>query len=144
MRRCVRCNIAMVENCGIKVKGAAYGLVLTDDQNKWWGGRMEQPKVAICPQCGEVSIYLENVDKLKNKTTLSCFLTLSRRFATRAFWENGFQDFPRNPTLTQNNRKYQTVENAENPVKYSPRASPFSRWRFALLCHRQRLAEQSA
>ena len=67
MRKCVRCNIAMIENCGIKVKGAAYGLVLTDDENKWWGGRMEQPKVAICPQCGEVSIYLENVDKLKNK-----------------------------------------------------------------------------
>ena len=57
---------------------------------------------------------------------------------------NGFQDFSRNPTLTQNNRKYQTIENAENPVKYSPRASPFSRWRFALLCRRQRLAEQSA
>ena len=63
MRKCVRCNIAMVE----KSKSAAYGLVLTDDENKWWGGRMEQPKVAICPQCGEVSIYLENVDKLKNK-----------------------------------------------------------------------------
>ena len=57
---------------------------------------------------------------------------------------NGFQDFLTNPKLTQNNRKYQTVENAENPVKYSPRASPFSRWRVALLCHRQRLAEQSA
>ena len=28
---------------------------------------------------------------------------------------NGFQDFFRNPTLTQNNRKYQTVENAETP-----------------------------
>ena len=67
MRKCVRCNIAMVENCGIKVKGAAYGLVLTDDENKWWDGRMGQPKVAICPQCGEVSIYLENVDKLKIK-----------------------------------------------------------------------------
>ena len=37
MRKCVRCNIAMIENCGIKVKGAAYGLVLTDDENKWWG-----------------------------------------------------------------------------------------------------------
>ena len=49
------------------VKGAAYGLVLTDDENKWWGGRMEQPKVAICPKCGEVSIYLDNTDKLKNK-----------------------------------------------------------------------------
>ena len=30
---------------------------------------------------------------------------------------NGFQDFLTNPTLTQNNRKYQTIENAENPVK---------------------------
>ncbi|MBQ7407392.1 MAG: nucleic acid-binding protein [Clostridia bacterium] len=67
MRKCVRCNIAMIENCGIKVKGAGYGLVLTDDENKLWGGRMGPPKVAICPQCGEVSMYLENVDKLKNK-----------------------------------------------------------------------------
>ena len=29
---------------------------------------------------------------------------------------NGFQDFLRIPTLPQNNRKYQTIENAENPV----------------------------
>ena len=71
MRKCVRCNTAMVENCGVKVKGAAYGLILTDDENKWWGGRMEQPKVAICPKCGEVSIYLENVEKLKNKQRTS-------------------------------------------------------------------------
>ena len=35
----------------------------------------------------------------------------------RGFWPNGFQDFLRKPTLTKNNRKYQTVENAENPVK---------------------------
>ena len=26
MRKCIRCNIAMVENCGIKVEGAAYDL----------------------------------------------------------------------------------------------------------------------
>lgn len=55
----------MIENCGIKVKGAAYGIVLTDDEYKWWGGRMGEPKVAICPNCGEVSIYLEDIDKLK-------------------------------------------------------------------------------
>ena len=29
---------------------------------------------------------------------------------------NGFQDFLTNPTLPKNKRKYQTVENAENPV----------------------------
>ena len=33
------------------------------------------------------------------------------------FPPNGFQDFLTNPTLTQNNRKYQTIENAEKPVK---------------------------
>jgi len=41
-----------------KVKGASYGTVLTDSKNKWFGGRMGGPKVAICPNCGEVSIYL--------------------------------------------------------------------------------------
>jgi len=54
----------MTENCGIKVKGASYGIILTDDENKWFGGRMGEPKVAICPNCGEVSIYLEDVSRL--------------------------------------------------------------------------------
>ena len=66
MRKCIRCNGTMVEGCGIKVKCGAYGIVLTDDENKWWGGRIGTPKVAVCPNCGEVSIYLEDVDKLRN------------------------------------------------------------------------------
>ena len=56
----------MIEGCGIKVKGAAYGIVLTDDENKWWRGRIGEPKVAVCPNCGEVSIYLEKTSKLKS------------------------------------------------------------------------------
>ncbi|MBS6475327.1 MAG: nucleic acid-binding protein [Clostridiales bacterium] len=67
MRKCVRCQSPMVENCGIKVKGASYGIVLTDDENKWWGGRIGTPKAAICPRCGEVSIYLENTEKLEKQ-----------------------------------------------------------------------------
>lgn len=27
---------------------------------------MEKTKVAICPECGEVSIYLDDVERLKN------------------------------------------------------------------------------
>ena len=65
MRKCIRCDSVMIEDCGIKVKGAAYGIILTDDENKWWGGRMGEPKVASGPAFGEVSIYLEDVDKLK-------------------------------------------------------------------------------
>lgn len=65
MRKCIRCGSEMKENCDIRVQGGGYGIVLSSDQNKLFGGRMGNPKVAICPKCGEVSIYLENLDKLK-------------------------------------------------------------------------------
>ena len=68
MRKCIRCGTEMKGNCGIKVQGGGYGIVLTDDENKLFGGRMGSPKVAICPNCGEVSIYLENTSKLNKES----------------------------------------------------------------------------
>ena len=57
----------------------------------------------------------------KTQRTLDVQLSLSwrrkRDSNPRGFWPNGFQDFLTNPTLPQNNRKYQMIENAENPVK---------------------------
>ena len=81
MRKCIRCGSTMVEGCGIKVKGGAYGIVLTDNENKWWGGRIGEPKVAICPNCGEVSIYLENrkVKKIMRNETIGCISPISHR-----------------------------------------------------------------
>jgi len=55
----------MKENCAIKVEGAGYGIVLSSDETKLFRGRMGLPKAAICPKCGEVSLYLEDLDKLK-------------------------------------------------------------------------------
>ena len=54
MRECLRCGIEMKENCAIKVEGAGYGIVMSSDENKLFGGRIGKPKVAICPKCGEV------------------------------------------------------------------------------------------
>lgn len=65
MRECIRCKTAMQENCDIRVQGAGYGIVLASDENKLFGGRIGKPKVAICPKCGEVSIYLEDTGKLE-------------------------------------------------------------------------------
>ncbi len=65
MRKCIRCGSDMKEDCGIKVGGYGYGIVLTSDENRRFAGRMGPPKVAICPKCGEVSIYLEDTSKLK-------------------------------------------------------------------------------
>jgi len=54
----------MIENYSIKVKGEAYGIVLKNNE-KWLKSRIGEPKIAICPNCGEVSIYIENIDKLE-------------------------------------------------------------------------------
>ena len=66
MRKCIRCGSIMKENCAVKVEGAGYGIILSPDESKLFGGRMGKPKVAICPECGEVSIYLDDVERLKN------------------------------------------------------------------------------
>ena len=54
----------MKEDCAVKVEGAGYGIILSSDEAKLFGGRIGKPKVAICHKCGEVSIYLEDVSKL--------------------------------------------------------------------------------
>ncbi len=64
--KCIRCGSIMKENCAVKVEGAGYGIILSSDESKLFGGRMGKPKVAICPECGEVSIYLDDVERLKN------------------------------------------------------------------------------
>ena len=56
MRKCLRCGTEMKENCAIKVEGAGYGIIMSSDENKLFGGRIGKPKVAMCPKCGEVSI----------------------------------------------------------------------------------------
>ncbi len=66
MRNCLRCGTAMQAGCTVKVEGAGYGVVLSTEENKIFSGRIGKPKVAICPECGEVSVYLEDVSKLKN------------------------------------------------------------------------------
>ena len=65
MRNCMRCGSEMKEGCAIKIEGAGYGIVMASDEGKLFGGRIGKPKVAICPKCGEVSIYVEAVEKLK-------------------------------------------------------------------------------
>ena len=65
LRKCIRCGNEMKENCGLKVKGASYGIVMTSDEKKLFSDRIGEPKVAICPECGEVSIYVENVEVLR-------------------------------------------------------------------------------
>ncbi|MFI3230319.1 MAG: nucleic acid-binding protein [bacterium] len=67
MRNCIRCQVEMIEECDLKVEGAGYGLIVANNTNKIFADRIGKPSIAICPECGEISIYLENTDKLKKK-----------------------------------------------------------------------------
>lgn len=65
MRKCIRCGTEMKENCAIKIHGAGYKIVMSTEKDKLFKGRIGEPKVAICPECGEVSIYIEDTSVLK-------------------------------------------------------------------------------
>ena len=65
MIECIRCGSEMKENCGIKMEGTGYGIVMSSDKSKLFAGRIGRPKVAICPKCGEISIYIADVAKIK-------------------------------------------------------------------------------
>ena len=53
----------MVENLDVKVDMQGYGIKVT--RKGVFGDTVQKPRVAVCPQCGEVSLYLEDLDKLK-------------------------------------------------------------------------------
>ena len=64
MRKCVRCGSEMNENCAIKVEGSGVGIVISKKKQKLFSGRIGIPNVAVCPNCGEISIYIEEPKKV--------------------------------------------------------------------------------
>lgn len=67
MRTCIRCGTEMVEHCDLRVEGAGYGVVVAATDRKLFSRRLGKPKVAICPQCGEISLYVEDGEQLLRK-----------------------------------------------------------------------------
>lgn len=65
MRICPQCKCEMLEGFDFAVE-ARYGIKIAKGKGifaEW----MEKPKVTICPKCGEVSLYIENIDELSGK-----------------------------------------------------------------------------
>lgn len=63
LRICKQCQEVMLEGFDIKVEGAGYGIKISKGTGVF-AKRIEKPKVAICPKCGEVSLYIENIDEI--------------------------------------------------------------------------------
>ena len=64
MRKCIRCGAEMVEGCGVRQSDTACGVVIMDSE-KFFAKTVGKLKAAVCPECGEVSMYIENTDRLK-------------------------------------------------------------------------------
>ena len=64
MRYCIRCKAEMVEDLIIRDAGDATRIIVTND--KFFGKTLGKVRAAACPECGEISIYLEDTDKLRD------------------------------------------------------------------------------
>lgn len=62
-RRCLRCNVEMIEDLDIKVEGAAYGIKIT--QQGLFKDNLGKVQCAICPVCGYMETYIEDTNKMK-------------------------------------------------------------------------------
>lgn len=63
MRICRQCQSEMVQGFDIKIEGAGYGIKISKGTGIF-ADRIEKPKVAICPKCGEVSMYIVNLKEI--------------------------------------------------------------------------------
>lgn len=62
-RRCIRCNVEMIENIDIKVEGGAYGIKVT--QQGLFKDNLGKVQCAICPECGYMETYIQDTNKVK-------------------------------------------------------------------------------
>lgn len=63
MRKCLRCGKEMIEGYTIREESEAAEIQLVESEELL--AKRIQPKVAVCPDCGEVSVYIENIEKLR-------------------------------------------------------------------------------
>ena len=64
MRKCIRCGADMVENCAVRQSDNACGIVIMES-DKLFAKTVGKPKAAVCPVCGEVTLYIENPEKIR-------------------------------------------------------------------------------
>lgn len=59
MRACNQCETKMIEDCDVKVDGTAYGINIKQKRKGVFNNVSAKPKAAICPNCGNVTLYVD-------------------------------------------------------------------------------------
>lgn len=66
MRKCIRCGAEMREDCEIRRSDSVCGLMIVKS-GSLFGRTVGRVRAAVCPECGEVSLYVEETERLKEK-----------------------------------------------------------------------------
>ena len=61
-RMCKDCGIPMIEQCEIEAVNEDSKLIVKEVGKKRWLGGAKRLHAAVCPKCGEVSLYLDRID----------------------------------------------------------------------------------
>lgn len=63
MRKCLRCEAAMVEDLSVMVTNGGYGV---DVREKGiFKSSLGKIKCAVCPECGYTETYIDNPENIK-------------------------------------------------------------------------------
>ncbi|MBO5416960.1 MAG: nucleic acid-binding protein [Clostridia bacterium] len=63
MRKCLRCEIEMIEDLTVMVTNGGYGIDVR--QKGMFKGSLGKIKCAVCPECGYTETYIDNTDNIK-------------------------------------------------------------------------------
>ncbi len=63
MRRCLRCETAMVEDLSFMVTNGGYGVDVRE--KGMFKTALGKIKCAVCPQCGYTETYIEDLEGIK-------------------------------------------------------------------------------
>ena len=64
MRKCLRCETAMVEDLAVMVTNAGYGIDVRE-KGRMFKGFLGRIKCAVCPECGYTETYIDNPENIK-------------------------------------------------------------------------------
>ena len=63
MRKCLRCETAMVEDLVVMVTNGGYGVDVRE--KGMFKGALGKIKCAVCPECGYTETYVDNIESIK-------------------------------------------------------------------------------
>ena len=63
MRKCLRCETAMVENLEVMVTNGGYGVDIRE--KGMFKKSLGKIKCAVCPECGYTETYIENTQGIR-------------------------------------------------------------------------------